>query len=58
MIYKITVQDDDGFFGPLAGEFDGANKSEAIKQAKEWYAAELGTNPSNIEIISAVEIPS
>jgi hypothetical protein len=55
MIYRITVQDDDKIFGPLTGEFDGNNKSEAIEKAKEWYAVELGTNPCNIEILTAVE---
>lgn len=55
MLYKIEVSD--GFF-PMTfiGEFEAVSKEAAIKEAKEFYAMDLGTTEDQIEIVSVKEI--
>ena len=48
---EVTIRDT--FFKvELAGEF------KSIKAAREFYANELDTEPSKIEIVKAVRIPA
>ena len=52
--YKITI--DDGFFGPLTGQFIATSEEEAVKEAKDFYAHELDTFLEDIEIVSVEQI--
>jgi hypothetical protein len=40
----------------FTGEFDGRTEQEAVKEAKDWYASELGTNPNRIKIVRVVKV--
>lgn len=49
MTFKITVKDE--FSPELTGEFLALSYHLAIKQARKYYAFELGTYPENIHIV-------
>lgn len=55
MIYKITIKDT-FFKQELTGEFNGETEYDAKKEAKEFYALELDTNPENIIVLSTKKI--
>jgi hypothetical protein len=54
MKYNITI--DDGFFGPLTGQFIANSKEEAVKEAKDFYSLELDTDSDHIEILRVEQL--
>lgn len=55
MLFQIEVSD--GFFPQtFKGEFEAKSKSAATKEAKEYYAAELGTTKNQIKVVSVKEL--
>lgn len=54
-IYAITIYDT--FFNQnLTGEFEAESLEAAKTEALEFYACELGTEPNELEIVSAMEL--
>ena len=52
--FKITITDH--FFPALSGEFTAYTKSQAINQAKEFYAMQLDTDIDYIEIVNVEQV--
>lgn len=51
--FTVTVIDE--MFGQFSGEFFVRSEKKAEKEARTWYAFELGTFPENIEVLTVRE---
>ena len=57
MMYTYEVTVNDGFFPMnLTGEFVAVSAEQAVGYAKEWYAEDLGTSLSGINIVTVTAI--